>query len=66
RAVHPEPFPRDTPGTRPAGPAPGDPRRVRTPSAAIAAGASMLVIGRPISTAPDPAAAFAACCAELA
>jgi mono/diheme cytochrome c family protein len=33
---------------------------------AVAAGASQLVIGRPITAAPDPAAAFAACCAELA
>ncbi|MFM7732159.1 MAG: orotidine-5'-phosphate decarboxylase, partial [Cyanobium sp.] len=66
RAVHPEPFTLVTPGIRPAGTEPGDQRRVMTPSAAIAAGASRLVIGRPISTAPDPAAAFAACCAELA
>jgi orotidine-5'-phosphate decarboxylase len=36
-----------------------------TPAAAIAAGASHLVIGRPISGAADPAAAFAACCAQL-
>jgi orotidine-5'-phosphate decarboxylase len=37
-----------------------------TPAAAIAAGASRLVIGRPISAAADPAAAFAACLAALA
>jgi orotidine-5'-phosphate decarboxylase len=37
-----------------------------TPAEAIAAGSSQLVIGRPISAAADPAAAFAACCAELA
>jgi orotidine-5'-phosphate decarboxylase len=36
------------------------------PAAAIAVGASRLVIGRPIHAAADPAAAFAACCAELA
>ena len=33
---------------------------------AIAAGASQLVIGRPITQASDPSAAFAHCCAELA
>ena len=65
RAAHPEPFALVTPGIRPAGTAQGDQQRVMPPAAAIAAGASQLVIGRPISAAPDPAAAFAACCAEL-
>jgi orotidine-5'-phosphate decarboxylase len=66
RAVHPRPFALVTPGIRPAGSDTGDQRRVMTPAQAVAAGASQLVIGRPISGAADPAAAFAACCAELA
>ena len=65
RAAHPHPFHLVTPGIRPAGSASGDQRRVLTPAQAMAAGASQFVIGRPISGAPDPAAAFAACCAEL-
>ncbi|MFN9623848.1 MAG: orotidine-5'-phosphate decarboxylase [Cyanobacteriota bacterium] len=66
RAAHPEPFALVTPGSRPEGSPSGDQARVMTPAAAIAAGASQLVIGRPISAAADPAGAFARCCAELA
>ncbi len=65
RAAHPEPFALVTPGIRPAGAALGDQQRVLTPAQAVAAGASQLVIGRPITAAPDPVAAFAACCREL-
>jgi orotidine-5'-phosphate decarboxylase len=65
RAAHPEPFALVTPGIRPVGSASGDQARVMTPAQAIAAGASQLVIGRPITAAPDPAEAFEACCAEL-
>jgi len=46
-----------TPGIRPTTNEPGDQKRVATPAAAIAAGASYLVVGRPISSAPDPLAA---------
>ena len=54
-----------TPGVRPAGAEVGDQKRIATPAAAIAAGASKLVIGRPITGADDPVAAFDAICAEL-
>ena len=46
-----------TPGIRPATNANEDQKRVATPGAAIAAGASYLVVGRPITGAPDPVAA---------
>ena len=65
RARHPEPFALVTPGIRSKGAAVGDQARVMGPAEAIAAGASQLVIGRPITKAEDPSAAFAACCAEL-
>jgi orotidine-5'-phosphate decarboxylase len=45
------------PGVRPEGSAVGDQKRVVTPGAAVADGASILVIGRPITEAADPAAA---------
>jgi orotidine-5'-phosphate decarboxylase len=45
------------PGIRPANAATQDQKRVATPAAAIAAGADLLVIGRAITAAPDPAQA---------
>jgi orotidine-5'-phosphate decarboxylase len=54
-----------TPGVRPAGADAGDQKRIATPAEALAAGASHLVIGRPITQAADPAAAFEAIAAEI-
>ncbi len=47
------------PGVRPTGSEAADQRRVATPAAALAAGADLLVIGRPLTQAPDPADALA-------
>ena len=55
-----------TPGIRPADTEKGDQKRVMTPSAAIAAGADHLVVGRPILGAPDPKTAAEAILAEIA
>ena len=55
-----------TPGIRPVGAEPGDQKRIVTPSAAIAAGADYLVVGRPVIAAPDPRAAAEAIVAEIA
>ena len=52
------------PGIRPAGSAQGDQKRVMTPRDAMGAGATSLVVGRPITTADDPAAAARAIVAE--
>jgi orotidine-5'-phosphate decarboxylase len=54
------------PGIRPTGAAIGDQKRVATPAQAIAHGASLLVVGRPITQAPDPAAAAEAILDEIA
>jgi orotidine-5'-phosphate decarboxylase len=53
------------PGIRPEGAATGDQKRVATPGAAIAAGASYLVVGRPITRAADPGAAARSILAEM-
>jgi len=59
RAALPAPFKLVTPGIRPAGSAADDQARIITPDRAIANGADYLVIGRPITQAPDPVAALA-------
>lgn len=54
-----------TPGIRPAGAAHGDQARVATPAQAVAAGADVLVVGRPILAAADPLAAARAIRREM-
>ena len=54
------------PGVRPAGGAAGDQKRIMTPRQAVAAGATILVIGRPITAAGDPVAAAAGIARDLA
>ena len=54
-----------TPGVRPVGSAKGDQSRITTPRQAFDNGASHIVVGRPITAAEDPVAAFEAIAAEL-
>ena len=54
------------PGIRPAGAALGDQARVMTPEEAITAGADYIVVGRPITGAPNPATAAASIAASIA
>src|SRR5437868_1038098 len=54
-----------TPGVRPAGSDKGDQARVATPSQAISDGADYIVVGRPITAAPDPAAAAKTILADI-
>lgn len=54
-----------TPGIRPGGAALGDQKRTMGPAAALAAGATHLVVARPIIEAADPAAAARAILAEM-
>ena len=53
------------PGVRPEGSGTADQKRVVTPRSALDSGASVLVIGRPITVAPDPEAALKAIAATL-
>lgn len=54
------------PGIRPADAAAGDQARMGTPRQAVEAGADWIVVGRPITAAPDPATAAAAIAREIA
>jgi orotidine-5'-phosphate decarboxylase len=66
RGIAGERFAVVTPGVRPAGAALGDQKRVMGPAEALDAGASHLVIGRPITAAADPVIAARAILAEMA
>ncbi len=61
-----EDFHRLTPGIRPAGSATQDQARIMTPAQAVQGGSTWLVVGRPITQAPDPAAAADAILSEMA
>jgi len=65
RANVPESFLVVTPGVRPIGADAGDQKRIATPSSALDSGASHLVIGRPITQAPDPREAALKICEEM-
>jgi orotidine-5'-phosphate decarboxylase len=65
RAICPRPFLIVTPGVRPAGSAIDDQARAASPAEALAAGADRIVIGRPITRAPDPRAAAQAIIRDL-
>ncbi len=66
RAIAPSGFLIVTPGVRPVGAAVGDQKRVMTPRQARDAGADLIVVGRPLRDAGDPAAAARAIVADLA
>ncbi|MBK9031763.1 MAG: orotidine-5'-phosphate decarboxylase [Myxococcales bacterium] len=65
RAAAPAGFLIVTPGIRPAGAAAGDQQRIATPASARRDGSDLIVVGRPIRDAADPAAAARAIVAEL-
>jgi len=54
-----------TPGIRPAGSEAGDQRRTLSPAEAVRSGSDYLVVGRPITQAPDPAQALQSLLDEL-
>ena len=55
-----------TPGIRPAGSSKNDQKRIASPAMALESGADNIVVGRPITAAPDPRAAAEAILAEMA
>jgi orotidine-5'-phosphate decarboxylase len=65
RSLAPPGFLVVTPGIRPSGAELDDHKRAVTPAASILAGSDYLVVGRPITTAPDPPRAMAAILAEM-
>lgn len=65
RAACGDDFKLIVPGIRPEGSKMGDQKRTLTPKQAIEAGADYLVIGRPITAAPDPAAAASKIAASI-
>lgn len=65
RAIVPDETVLITPGVRPAGASADDQARIATPERALADGADLLVIGRPITGAPDPRAAAASIAASI-
>jgi orotidine-5'-phosphate decarboxylase len=66
RPVLPPPFLLVTPGIRPAGAGPDDQRRIASPAEAVAGGADVLVIGRPLTRAPDQGEALDRLAREIA
>jgi orotidine-5'-phosphate decarboxylase len=66
RKILPDDIQLITPGIRPANSDTGDQKRIMTPAEAINAGASWLVIGRPICAAENPRAAAEAILESLA
>jgi orotidine-5'-phosphate decarboxylase len=66
RGIVPSEFLIVTPGVRPAGTAAGDQKRVMTPKQARTAGSDLVVVGRPLRDAQDPAEAARGVVAELA
>jgi len=65
RSASPPEFLIVTPGVRPAGASTGDQKRVMTPRQAREAGADLIVVGRPVRDADDPAAAARSIAKEL-